>query len=385
MRSPLNNALLIWSVRDVLRRPWDALLTGTALALVVGMVATAMLLTQSLANTTNNLMAEAPSLVVRCLNAGGWAPLPATEAREAALSVPGVIRAETRIWGVVRGSNALLTAVTVTPLSDVDASTGMSVRLPGPGQALIGGGVAPDGSKLNLRGLSGLEKTLEVLDTFPPGAGLFTHDTVLLHPEDARKLLSIPKGHASDLIIEVFHEEEESAIVPDLIKAFPFPVQITTRHDAMKAMHGGIFRRGSIALMVTLPSLLAMVLVILATIRERHTRRYEIGLLKAFGWSTGDIVRVSLYRALFVGIPAAVLGGTIAYGVVFWTGATWAGRWILGWQQSSIRLTLDSTGAPITLIAVAALVLVPFFAAVLFPVLNGALVDTQEIMEKEAV
>ena len=389
MKSPLNYAFLVWSVRDVLRCPWDALLTGTALALVVGMMATAVMLTQSMANTAARLMAEGPSLVVRRLNAGGWAPIPAAESVAAALSVPGVIGAETRTWGVVRGPETLLTVVTASP----SVSGGIALPqtpLPGPGQAVIGEGVLPKTGKLLLSGLSGHEFTVVVVDTFASGSSLFTHDIVLLHPEDARALLDIPNRHASDLIIEVFHAEEQEvfhaeeqdAILPDLIQALPWPVQITSRRDAVKAVHGGMFRRSSIVSVAMLPALLALALLVMATVRDRHARRYETGLLKALGWSTGDVVRMSLYRALFVGVPAAVLGGTAAYGLVFWTGAGWARQWILGWRQALVHLMLDPAGAVITLLAVAALALFPFIAAVLFPALSGASADVQEFMEK---
>jgi len=299
MKSPLNYAFLVWSVRDVLRCPWDALLTGTALALVVGMMATAVMLTQSMANTAARLMAEGPSLVVRRLNAGGWAPIPAAESVAAALSVPGVIGAETRTWGVVRGPETLLTVVTASP----SVSGGIALPqtpLPGPGQAVIGEGVLPKTGKLLLRGLSGHEFTVVVVDTFASGSSLFTHDIVLLHPDDARALLDIPNGHASDLIIEVFHAEEQDAILPDLIQALPWPVQITSRRDAVKAVHGGMFRRSSIVSVAMLPALLALALLVMATVRDRHARRYETGLLKALGWSTGDVVRMSLYRALLL-------------------------------------------------------------------------------------
>jgi len=385
MTSPLNNPLLIWSVRDMLRRPWDAVLTGAALALIVGMVSMTLMLTESLARTTARLMAEAPSLVVRRITAGGWAPMPEAASIAAATSVPGVIHAKSRTWGVVRGPEGVLTVVASPRSLGAGRIPETRHRLPGPGQAVVGVGVTPKGTTLRLRGLSDREKIVDVVDTFESSASLFTHDVVLLYPDDTRELLNIPSGYASDLVIDVFHAEEESAILPDLTTAFPWPVQITTRGESMEAVQGGMFRRGSIGSIVMLPAILALVLVVLATVRDRYARRYEIGLLKALGWGTGDVFRMSLYRSLFIGVPAAVLGSVVAYGLVFWTGAGWAGRWLLGWRELPVHLALDASGAAVLLLEVAALVLVPFVAGVVFPALGSASADVQEFLETGAV
>jgi len=382
MIPPLDNAFLLWSVRDMLRRPWDVLLTGAALALLVGMLSLALILTDSMAQTITRLMAESPSLVVRRLNAGGWAPIPERESIEAAKSIPGVIRAETRTWGVVRGPSGVLTVIASPGSLGAGRVPDTLPRRPGPGEAIIGIGVTTDGSTLSLRGATKQERTLSVVGTFSTDSSLFTHDLVLLHPDDARELLNIPERHASDLIIDVFHAEEATAILPDLIQAFPWPVQITTRHESMEAVQGGIFRRGSIATVALLPAILALGLVVLSAVRDRYARRYEIGLLKALGWGTRDVFRMSLYRALMIGMPSVALGCAAAYGLVYWTGAEWAGRWLLGWREVPVHLVLDVSGASILLLEVAALVLVPFVAGVVFPALSSASADVQDFLEK---
>jgi ABC-type lipoprotein release transport system permease subunit len=147
-----------------------------------------------------------------------------------------------------------------------------------------------------------------VLGRLPPESGMIAHDIVILNKEDARQLLGLPEGHASDMAIDVFHEEEEGAILPDLAKAFPWPVRITTRSETIGLYAGGTARRGGIALVLAGPAILAGALLVAGSIRDRVGRQREVELLKAMGWTTDDVVRLNLMRSVAVGLPATAPG-----------------------------------------------------------------------------
>jgi ABC-type lipoprotein release transport system permease subunit len=222
---------------------------------------------------------------------------------------------------------------------------------------------------------------LRVVGRLEPGAALVAHDLVLLDAADARHLLGVPAGHASDLALDVFHVAEEEAILPDLARAFPWPVQVTTRRDALGAYTGGLARRGGIALLAAVPSLLAVVLLALVAVRDRASRRWEVGLLKACGWTTGDVLRFHALRALAIGIPAAVLGLATAYGLVLWPGTTWPGSWLLGWDGPPPPLHLSAGGAALLLVEVTALAVCPWLVATLASALYAAATDPQAALE----
>ena len=79
---------------------------------------------------------------------------------------------------------------------------------------------------------------------------------------------------------------------------------IRTRTEALNWYRRGFGRRSSLAVMLWLPAITALGLVVLAVVRHQAGARYPAGLLKALGWTTGDIVRLYLYQALITAIPS---------------------------------------------------------------------------------
>lgn len=381
MKNPLNSSLLLWSVRDAIRHPGETLLVAFTLFALVAWIATVLLLTHALEDTASRILEKGPSLVVRRVSPGGWAPIPARESVELARTVPGVTGARIRIWGLVSSADG---PVTVVGIHEEEEGGGYGItpaELPGRGQAVPGPGVSvqEQGGPLVLQGARTMAFTVSA--TLPTKSGMTAHDIVILTAEDAMQILGLPEGHASDLALEVFHEEEEEAILPDLAKAFPWPVRITTRSETIGMYAGGTARRGGIALVLTVPAILAGVLLVTGSVRNRVGRQREVGLLKAMGWTTGDLVRLQLIRSLAVGLPATAMGLFLAYLLVLWPGATWPGALLFGWQGLPPGLHLNPSGAFVVLIEVGALVFVPWLAAHLWPAIRGAAADPQELIQ----
>jgi ABC-type antimicrobial peptide transport system permease subunit len=120
-----------------------------------------------------------------------------------------------------------------------------------------------------------------------------------------------------------------------------------------------------------------------ASVRERIGRRHETGLLKALGWTTGDIVRFQIFRSVFIALPGAATGLLVALTLVFSPGITWPGYLFFGWRTSPPALYLELYPAVWILLAATGIVLLPFLAASLAAALRNATVEPQEILERE--
>ena len=374
--------LFLWAVRDVLRHPLENLLIATALALTISALAVPLMLSQGITSTASKVLANAPDLVVRKVDPSGWAPLPAAEAVDYARKVPGVIRAEPRIWGLVAGPQGPLTLV------GVDGETAEAVhrfirKLPGPGEAIVGAGIVIDEPYDTLRLTGKTSLTLKILEKLPPETSLALNDVVIVNTADAGVLLGLEAGWVSDLAVDVFHSQEAEAILPDLAAAFPWSVHITTRSETTRIYASGASRRSGITAVAMIPAVISLCLLMAASVRERMGRRHEVGLLKALGWTTGDVVRFQLFRSVFIGLPGTAAGMLVAIGLVFSPGITWPGRLFFGWQTAPPALYLETTPAVWILAAVTGLVLLPFLTATLAAAIRNADVDPQEIMERE--
>jgi hypothetical protein len=257
-----------------------------------------------------------------------------------------------------------------------------STALPGREEAVVGTDVKGDRAAPFLTLTGQRTATLKVVGRSDAMTGIAEPNIVLLHIDDARDLLGVPDGYASDLAIEVFNPAEESAILPDLTAAFPWTVRITTRTESTGIYAAGLARLGGMAVAFLVPALLALCLLVAVTVRDRFGRRFEIGLLKALGWTTGDIVRLQVSRSLLIGIPGAAGGIMLALLLVFWPNANWPARLCPEWQALSSRLSFSPGDAGLILLEVTGLVVLPFLATTIGTVLRCAIADPQEMLER---
>lgn len=380
--------MVLWAGRDVIRRPGVAALFAVCLAALTVVTAVPLLLTQAVDDTARELLADSPSLVVRRVDAGGWRPLPAAEATLLASRVIGVTSARARIWGVVAGPSGPVTLLAVPSGGEsVDGATSGGALLRqwlgilAPGKAVVGPALAAREGLLELRGVTTLQ--LDVVGTMEPDASMAVHDLVIVSPSDARRLLGLGPGEASDLAIQVFHDSEAEAIVPDLLEALPWPVHLRRKSETLDGYTTGVGRRGSLAMLTLTPALLGLVLLVVAAWRDGLANRREVGLLKALGWTTGDVLRLRLWRAAIVGVPAVVLGLVLAYELVFWPGASWLGEVLLGWPERPVLMTLKPGSAALILLEVGSLILLPWFAAALWPALRTATSQPERHLAEE--
>jgi hypothetical protein len=374
--------LLAWAVRDILRQPLEAVLLCLSLASLAAVLGSVLLLSQSLSHTAQRILNGAPDLVVRRVGIDGWTPLPARESIRLAKSVVGVIGARSRIWGTANGPAG---PVTVYGIDQPLERGGLpdNIPLPSPGRAILGPGVlsAAGTDAIILSGMNSLVvKVAAVLDS---RSGMVAQDLVLLAPEDARHILGIAPGYASDIAVDVFHEDEAEALLPDLAAAYPWPVRLTTRREAAGIYATGLARRSGLVYMTLIPALLALAFIMAGAGKNYNARRYEAGLYKAFGWTTSDIFRLQLLKALLTGVPAVVGGLVLAYGLVMWPGVSWPGYLLLGWEQRPPLLYLNPAGAVWVLLEIALLVFLPYLAATLWPALKAAAADPQDFLERE--
>jgi len=310
--------------------------------------------------------------------------MPVQESIGRAKSVVGVIGARARIWGTADGPGG---PVTIFGIDQPLARAGLpdNMRLPSEGQAILGPGVlaAAETDVIKLSAANSL--VVEVAAVLDSRTSMAAHDLVLLHPKDAAQILGLAPGYASDVAVDVFYENEAEALLPDLARAYPWPVRLITRREAAGIYSAGLARRSGLAYMTMIPALLALAFIVAGAGKNKSARRYEIGLYKAFGWTTPDIFRLQLLKALLNGAPAVVCGLTLAYGLVLWPGVTWPGYLLLGWKDHPPLLYLDASGALVVLLEIALLVFLPYLAATLWPALAAAAADPQDFLERDFI
>jgi ABC-type lipoprotein release transport system permease subunit len=256
-----------------------------------------------------------------------------------------------------------------------------SALLPKQGEAILGTGIKTGENPDFLKLIGHNALIFRIIDTLAAKTSMVAHDMVLVHPDDAGQLLGIAEGYASDLIVEVFHETEAEAILPDLSRAFPWPVRMTTRNEAVGIYTSASARRSGIVYITIIPGMLALALIVVGVVKGQMVKSCNVGLFKALGWTTTNIFQMQLLKALVIGIPAVTAGMVVSYSLVFRSGSSWPGYMFFGWNDNPPPLFLNASGAFLVLIEVTVLVFLPYLAAALWPALRAAISDPQDFLE----
>jgi hypothetical protein len=169
--------------------------------------------------------------------------------------IPGALTPTPRLWGVVPGPEGPVTVVAADGIIPENVLQWTESPVCRSGRGWPRRGPRPVGQPVT----PGLPNpiTVDVIDTFPADTSLATHDLVWTSPDDARQLLGLAPGQASDLAVHLFRQEEEQAILADLAAAFPWPVRITGRSSSALRHHTRAVRTGGIAMVAGIPALLA--------------------------------------------------------------------------------------------------------------------------------
>jgi hypothetical protein len=109
---------------------------------VIIVASVSLLLCQGISETAERLLEYGPSIVARRVVSGHWIPVPVEEAVMTATTIPGVISATPRIWGVVNCPEGPVTVmgILLSNAKMIEIYPEL-VKSPGRGEALIGPGI----------------------------------------------------------------------------------------------------------------------------------------------------------------------------------------------------------------------------------------------------
>ncbi len=360
------NSFLYFTLKEAFRYPVQAWLTVLTLVVMSAFPGTLLLLVSAVEKTASELLAKAPSLVIRRVSSHGWQPMPLATVSQLK-NIPGATEVQPRLWGLCSTSSG---AVTIrTDLSETSAN-------PAPGEAVIGPGIdtALD-QALALQ--SENEVILKVKDILDNNASMTA--TVLVHESDARELFNLTPDLCSDIAVTFFHDAEAEAAIPEIIQALPFRVQITTRQQAMKHYTGALEKWDGLGMLLYLPAILAMFFFLWTQKKMFVSEHRNLGILKMMGWTTVEITWSHLLRSALLGIPALIIGCSLSYYMVYGPGMTWPARFFFGWTDFVPEFELVPMWR--ILFQLSGFILVPYLVSQLLPLFKSAAADPADLLE----
>jgi ABC-type lipoprotein release transport system permease subunit len=384
--------LLGFALGALRRRGSRALAVAGGLVASVALLSGVLFLTGALRGEAGQARRYAPDLVVQRQVGGRPALVDASLAPRIA-AMPGVARVAARSWGYVF-LPALQTNVAVVGALPGDASLPAVAlgegRAPGPderGACLVGRELLAAlglrvGDRIRFPAPDDRGPTCRVTGTFTARVSLFTADVVLTGEADARAMLGLPAGQATDLAVTLTNPDESSVLTGMIVGLFPGARVLEKR--LLERVHALSFgRRAGLVLGASLPALL--VLLVLAQDRASGlgaAERREIAILKAAGWSSADVLAARLYEALLIGLGATAAGLLLGYGWVFALGAPGLREALAGWSSLSPAFALTPEVTAGQLFAVLGLVTAPYVALSVAPAWRASNLDPLDALRE---
>ncbi len=366
--------ILDFTLSSLLRRKRKNAALILVYTLVVFSLSSVLFFSQSLKKEAGIILKEAPEMVIQRIVAGRHEQIPTNYIAKIE-DIRGITEIKARLWGYyydpVTGANFTLI---------VNEDSGLSR-----GTIEIGAGVSEvrlafEGDTIEFRAYDGEIFELEVGNILSPESSLVSADLIVISEEDFRRLFNTPSDRATDLILRVANRRELPTIALKIAERLPDTRQILI--DEILRTYDAVFNwRSGLMIVILSGALLAFIIFAWdkASGLSAEEKR-EIGILKAIGWETSDVILMKFWEGLVVSLSAFLTGILLGYVHIFLTQAKLFAPVLKGWAvlYPSFKITPFIDGALIA--SLFFFTVVPYTAATIIPSWKAAIIDPDSVM-----
>ena len=225
-----------------------------------------------------------------------------------------------------------------------------------------------------------MARSFAVREVLSGDSQLLTGDLVLLSENDYRDFSGLPSGQATDLAVTVRNPKELGTIAEKITRIYPDsrPIQ---RSEILRTYDAAFSWRSGLLLVIFSAAALAFAIFAWdkATGLSADQRR-EIGILKAIGWETSDVMLMKCWEGSVISLTAFLAGVILAYLHVFLGSASLFAPVLKGWSTlyPAFRLTPYLDFGEIVVLFL--LTVVPYTVATIVPSWRAAVTDPDQVM-----
>jgi ABC-type lipoprotein release transport system permease subunit len=402
--------LMDFTLSSLLRRKVKNVSLLLLYTLIVFILASVMFFTHSIKKEASVILHGSPEIIVQKVKAGRHELFPIRQI-EQLKTIRGVASVEGRLWGyyfdpdVGANYTFLVPATGGESAAQHDVSTSVvvveddehagsaeplyRVNLDAlkPGTMVIGHGMArlrhtSTGDLMVFRAFDGTSVSLRIADMFSSKSELVSADLVVVTEADFRRLFGIPADVVTDVVLSVNNPREVSTVATKITKVLPDARPIT--RDEVLRTYDSIFNwRGGMMLVLLSAAVLAFVIFAWDKASGLSAgEKWEIGVLKAIGWETADIIQMKFWEGAVVSLTAFFSGVILAYLHVFLLSSVVFEQALKGWSTlyPQFQLTPSVNAAQLTTLFF--LTVVPYTTATIVPIWRAATLDPDTAMRR---
>jgi ABC-type lipoprotein release transport system permease subunit len=378
--------ILEYALSSLGRRKGKNLAIIAVYAFTISVLASILLLSHALRVEASAILADAPDVVVQRVSAGRH-DLISTDVIDPVRQIPGVGEVRPRYWGYyfdgITGANYTVLGIDDRRTVELEMVHG---ALPAaPGECAVGVGVAEVrevgiGDELVLVDSRGVGVIFEVVGAFRAESNLLTNDLVVMSNADVIEFFGLPEGRATDLSVEVFNPNEVQTVATKIKVLYPDTRPIT-RSEIIRTYDAVFHWRSGMVLTVFFSALIAFCILAWdkATGISAEEKR-EIGILKAIGWSTSDVLELKFWEGAAISVTSFLLGLIAAFVHVFLLDAPLLAAVVKGWSVLFPKFRVTPSLNLYQIFVMGFLTVVPYIASTVIPSWTAAITDPEEVM-----
>jgi len=380
-------ALLVYALGALRRRGGRNVAIAVGVGFVVMLFGSVMLMTSSLRREYELTIEATPDLTVQRM-VGGRPALIDAASIDALAARPGVREVRPRVWGYlfVEALGANLTVVGDGADFPAELVDGSPAPEPGRVPRVVVGEALADalglraGDRLAIPRHDGETVVLEVAGVFAAEAALHSADVLVADDDTARALLGVPAAQVTDVAL-LLSTPDEASVVAAAAMELVDGARVLDRRALERTYELSFDGRAGMLSVALLPALAALLLLAWERLSGLSAaERREIGVLKAVGWSTGDVLVARLWESTLVAAGGAWSGALLAYAYVYWLGAPGLRGALFGWSTLYPELRLVPALDLAEVFSLLGLVVLPFAAISVVPAWRAATLDPDRAM-----
>ena len=366
--------ILDFTLSSLLRKKRKNIALLFVYTLVVFFLASVVFFTHSIRKEASIILKASPEMIIQRLVAGRHELIPVSYI-ERIKDIRGVSSVKGRLWGYyydpVIGANYTL----IVPEDDQLNTGNIAI-----GEGISRTRLVFEGDTMEFRTYDGALIELEIKNRISSQSELISSDLILISEDDFRTLFGTPKEYVTDLTLQVKNPRELSTIAIKIAELLPDTRQIL--RDEILRTYNAVFNwRGGILVVILLGAMLAFIIFAWdkASGLSSEERR-EIGILKAIGWETSDVILMKFWEGMVVSLSSFLAGIILAYIHVFFASSMLFEPVLKGWAILYPKFRIIPFIDASQVAALFFLTVIPYTVATIIPSWRAATVDPDTVM-----
>jgi ABC-type lipoprotein release transport system permease subunit len=394
LKNKINIYLIQYAIDAILRNRAKNLFIVVIFTLLVFLLTSVFFIANSIKYELNLTVDALPQIIVQKTKAGKVYDIKSSMA-DKILEIAGVKSANARVWGYYHFTNADVNFTVVgidqyeiqykdnfdkmiTKFDLDDTSFGSSM--------IVGQGVKKVlnhnhySDYFNFIKSNGELERVYLAGVFDTDIDLEANDTIVMSKDLLREIFDISESMATDIVVSVSNPLEIDTVALKIAQLYPDTTIITNNDLKVSYQHIFDYKSGLFLALFIISIFTFFMIVYDKSSGLSSEEKKEIGILKAVGWKSDDVLKEKFYEGFIISFVSYILGVILAFGFVYTLQAPLLRDIFVGYDGIKPTFLLPFVYDIQTLLLVFLLSVPIYISATIIPSWRVATIDSDEVM-----